>query len=38
MLWSWLYVDLINGNKQIDIRYNMNYVKVLEWSREDSSP
>jgi hypothetical protein len=26
------------GNKLMDIGYNINYMKVLEWSIEDSSP
>ena len=38
MFWSWPHVILIKGNKQTYIRYNMNYMKVFEWSREDSSP
>jgi len=26
------------GNERADIEYNMNYMKVLEWSKDDSSP
>jgi hypothetical protein len=31
MFWSWLHIVLFNGNKQKDIRYNMNYIKVFQW-------
>ena len=30
MLWSWLHVVLIKGNKWADIMYNINYMKVFE--------
>jgi hypothetical protein len=26
------------GNEKANIGYNMNYMNVFEWSREDSSP
>jgi hypothetical protein len=26
------------GNERADIGYNINYMKVLEWSKDDSSP
>jgi hypothetical protein len=26
------------GNKVEKIEYNMTYIKILEWTREDSSP
>jgi hypothetical protein len=38
-----LYFDpvtcyLHGDNENADIRYNMNYKKILEWSWENSSP
>jgi hypothetical protein len=39
MLWFDPIICYINrGNKEVDIGYNMNYMKVLEWLRDDSSP
>jgi hypothetical protein len=32
-----LHVVLIKDNKRVDIEYNMNYMKVFEYSKEDSS-
>ena len=29
---------LNRGNEGVDIGHKMNYMKVLEWSREDLSP
>jgi len=28
---------LNRGNEWVDIGYNINYMKILEWSRDDSS-
>jgi len=35
MFWSRLYVALIKGNKWANIIYNMNYIKIFEWLRDD---
>jgi hypothetical protein len=32
-----LHVVVIKCNKRVDIEYNMNYIKVFEYSKEDSS-
>ena len=37
MLYSWLYVFLIKGDKKVETWYNMNYIKIFECSRENSS-
>ena len=29
MLWFWLHIVLIKGNKQTNTEYNMNYIKVI---------
>jgi hypothetical protein len=34
MLWSWLHVVLVNDkNKQAHVRYNIDFIKVFEWSK-----
>jgi len=38
IFWSSLNISLIKENKWENIRYNINYIKVFEWSSEDSSP
>ena len=30
MLWSWLHIVLIKGNKWADIKYRINYINVFE--------
>jgi hypothetical protein len=35
---SSLNISLIKENKWKNIGYNINYIKVFEWSSEDSSP
>jgi len=37
MVWSWLHIFLNKCDKKVEIGYNMNYMKVFEWSRENSS-
>jgi hypothetical protein len=32
------YNNLNRGNEEANIKYNMNYIKVFERLREDSSP
>jgi hypothetical protein len=30
--------NLNRGNEMVDIGYNINYIKILEWSIDDLSP
>jgi hypothetical protein len=39
MLYFDYVTDYLNrGNEEADIRCSMNYIKVFEWLRKDSSP
>jgi len=37
IFWSSLNIFLIKEKKRENIGYNINYIKVFEWSSEDSS-